>query len=149
MAPQMIPALNENGDLPVGIHVTDWPELGQRFGTGSAARVRALAKLRLLHQLASGTGKLSRFIVFGSFVSTTAEPRDVDVVLVMAADFRVESAPRESRTLFSHADADARYGASIFWLREGMLPAPLEAEFFETWQTKRDGTKRGIVEVQA
>lgn len=145
----MLPALNENGDLPVGIHITDWSELRQRFGTGSVTRVRALAKLRLLHQLSSGTGKLSRFIIFGSFLSATAEPRDVDVVLVMEEDFKVENAPRESRTLFSHADANARYGASIFWFREGMLPAALAEEFFETWQTKRDGMKRGIVEVKA
>ena len=145
----MLPPLNENGDLPVGIHLTDWSELGPRFGTGSATRARAFAKIRLLHQLASGTGKLSRFIIFGSFVSTTADPRDVDVVLVMDEDFKVEDAPRECRTLFSHADADARYGASIFWFREGMLPPPLAEEFFETWQTKRDGTERGIVEVKA
>jgi hypothetical protein len=57
----MLPALNENGDLPAGIHLTDWPELGQRFGIGSATRVRALARGLLLHQLASGTGKQSRF----------------------------------------------------------------------------------------
>ncbi len=144
----MLPALNENGDLPEGIHIADWADLAQLFGTGSETRQRALAKLRLLHQLASGTGKLLRFIVFGSFVSAATEPRDVDLVLVMNTDFKVEDAPRECRTLFSHADADARYGASIFWFREGMLPESLVDEFFETWQTKRSGTKRGIVEVK-
>lgn len=30
-------------------------------------------------------------------------------------EFRPEEAPRESRTLFSHADAEARFGASVFW----------------------------------
>lgn len=89
-----------------------------------------------------------RFIVFGSFVSLSPAPHDVDVLLVMAADFRLEDAPRESRTLFSHADADARFGASVFWLREGMLSDEMMGIFLETWQTKRDGTKRGIVEVK-
>jgi len=145
----MLSALNENGDLPEGIHVADWSEVARLFGAGSETRQRALTKLQLLHQMASGTGKLSRFIVFGSFVSATAEPRDVDLVLVMSADFKVEDAPRECRTLFSHSDADARYGASIFWYREGMLPESLVEEFFETWQTKRNGTKRGIVEVKS
>ena len=143
----MLPPLNENGDLPVGIHPTDWAQLGQQFGTGSDARVRALAKARLLYQLAERTGKMVRFLIFGSFVSAALEPRDVDIILVMAADFKLEEASRECQTLFSHADADARYGASIFWLREGMLPASLEQKFFDAWQTKRDGTKRGIVEV--
>ena len=144
----MLPALNEHGDLPFGIHLAIWAELEARFGTGSGARVRALAKLRLLYQLATRTGKLARFIIFGSFVSAAPEPRDVDVVLVMAADFTLEAAPRECQTLFSHSDADARFGASIFWLRQGMLPDSLLEEFFETWQTNRDGTKRGIVEVR-
>jgi hypothetical protein len=120
---------------------------GRRCATHQAAH-GALAKLKLLHRLAGRTGKLVRFIIFGSFVSAAPEPRDVDVVLVMAADFKIEDAPRECRTLFSHSDADARYAASIFWVREGMLPEPLREQFFEAWQTKKDGTKRGIVEVK-
>lgn len=145
----MLPALNEHADLPAGIHLADWAELEQCFGTGSDTRVRALAKLKLLHQLAERTGKLIRFVIFGSFVSAEPHPRDVDVALVMAADFKLEEAPRECQTLFAHADAEARYGASVFWLREGMLPDSLVQEFFETWQMKRDGTKRGIVEVRS
>jgi hypothetical protein len=65
----------------------------------------------------------------------------------MRADFKLEATSRECQTLFSHADA--RYGASVFWLRERMLPEPLVEDFFETWQTNRDGTKRGIVEVKS
>jgi hypothetical protein len=81
-------------------------------------------------------------------VSNAAGPRDVDVVLIMNADFRLEQASRESRTLFSHADTEARFGASVFWIREGMLDEGRMREFLETWQTKRDGTMRGIVEVK-
>ena len=40
--------------------------------------------------------------------STIEDPRDVDVVLVMSGKFQLEVAPREARTLFLHADADAR-----------------------------------------
>jgi len=102
-----------------------------------------------LHELASRTGKLARFLVFGSFVSTASNPRDIDVVLVMTADFKLEDAPRESRTLFSHSEADARFGASVFWLRDGMLSDEMMQMLLETWQTKRDGTKRGIVEIKS
>jgi len=66
---------------------------------------------------------------------------------LLGNDFKLEDAPRECRTLFSHADADARFGASIFWLREGMVPQEVLDVLFDTWQTKRDGAKRGIVEV--
>ena len=143
----MLPPLDASGDLPAGVHAAGWTEIGERFGKGSEARVRALAKLKHLHELAARTGMLKSFYVFGSFVSAAPEPRDVDVVLVMAGDFRMEACPRESRTLFSHADAEARYGASVFWLRQGMLPEAAMREFLHVWQTKRDGTVRGILEV--
>lgn len=63
--------------------------------------------------------------------------------------FRLEDAPRESRTLFSHPDAEARFGASVFWVRQGMLSDELMQEFLDTWQMKRDGSKRGLVEVES
>lgn len=145
----MLPPFNSAGDLPGGIHIADWTEIEQRFGHNPTGRVRAYARLRHLYELANRTGALLRFIVFGSFVSTAVAPRDIDVVLVMTEDFRLDDAPRESRTLFSHPDAEARYGASVFWVREGMLPEELMRNFLETWQTKRDGTKRGIVEIKS
>lgn len=104
-----------------------------------------MTKLKHIHKLAALTGKLSRLIVFGSFVSNVKTPRDIDVMLIMAPDFKLEDGPRESQTLFSHSDAEARFGASVFWLREGMLPDQLMADLLDTWQTKRDGAKRGIV----
>ena len=143
----MLPPFNSAGDLPEGIYPADWNEIETHFGKSSERRVAALARLRHLRELADRTGALVRFLIFGSFVSTAADPRDVDVVLVMTADFRMEDAPRESRTLFSHPDAEARFGASVFWVREGMLLEEQMRQFLETWQTKRDGTKRGIVEI--
>src|SRR5437667_2329201 len=105
----MLPPFNERGDLPPGIHAATWSELDERFRGQTESRERALAKLRHLHELASRTGKLVRFLVFGSFVSTAPNPRDLDVALVMAPDFRLEDVPRECQTLFFHADAHARY----------------------------------------
>lgn len=139
----MLPPLNEHGDLPPGVHIADWKEIEQHFGTGSEARVRAFATLKRLHELALRTSALSNFYVFGSFVSAAPEPRDVDVVLVMSRDFRLEDCPWESRALFSHAAAEARYGATVFWLREGAMPN----ELLRAWQLRRDGMLRGILEV--
>jgi len=144
----MLPPFNHAGYLPEGIYRAGWEEIEARFGKSSERRMRAFVKLLHLYELAERTDRLERFLVFGSFVSTIADPRDVDVVLVMTAGFRLEDAPRESRTLFSHADAEARFGASIFWVRDGMLGDDLMREFMQTWQTKRDGTKRGIVEIR-
>jgi hypothetical protein len=143
----VLPALDEKGDLPPGVHAAGWKEIEQRFGTGSRARVRAWLTLKQLHELALRTGSLRNFYVFGSFVSSMPDPRDVDVVLIMAEHFRLEDCPWESQALFSHAAAEKRYGATVFWLREGVLPGASMSEFLRIWQGKRDGTLRGILEV--
>jgi hypothetical protein len=113
----MLPAHTPTGDLPPGVYEASWHEFEARFGHGSQKRARGFATLRHLYELGDRTGRLRRFLVFGSFVSDAASLRDVDVVLVMDTDFKLEQASRESRTLFSHADAEARYGASVFWIR--------------------------------
>jgi hypothetical protein len=70
-----------------------------------------------------------------------------DVVLVMDDAFRLAECPVEARGLFNHAIAQARYGTSIFWIRPGLLINESPEEFIAAWQLKRDGSKRGIVEV--
>ncbi len=139
----MLPSLNSNGDLPPGIHRANWIEVERQFGSGTEARMKALATLKRVHELAARTRFLRSLYVFGSFVSDMPEPRDVDVVLLMDRNFRIEDCPLESRALFSHLQAQARYGASVFWFREGALPQ----EFMRAWQVKRDGSLRGILEV--
>jgi hypothetical protein len=87
-------------------------------------------------------------VVFGSFVSNTKDPNDVDVMLVMDDTFGPNRAPVESRGLFDHAVAQARYGASIFWIQPSIvLGGGSIDEFVAHWQLKRDGTVRGILEI--
>jgi hypothetical protein len=147
VASHVLPRFTKYGDLPPGVHVAGWREIEGRFGIQNPVRKRAAATLRLLHALARRTGCLSRFYVFGSFVSAIAEPRDVDVLLIMTRAFRVEDCAADCAPLFSHLQAQARYGASVFWLREGLLSASEMTGFLDAWQTKRGGAPRGIVEV--
>ena len=64
-----------------------------------------------------------------------------------SASAALRCCPREALTVFTHADAQARFGASVFWLREGMLDERAMRELFLVWQTKRDGSLRGLLEV--
>jgi hypothetical protein len=64
---------------------------------------------------------LQRFVIFGSYVTAKPNPNDVDVILIMDDAFRLENCPMESRGLFDHAVAQARFGASIFWMRPALL----------------------------
>lgn len=144
---EVLPPLNDDGDLPPGLHLAGWSEIEARFGRGTAARRRAFSTLKRLHDLASRTGSLRKFYVFGSFVSAATDPRDVDVFLVMTADFRVEDGPSPSEALFSHANAQSQYGASIFWLRERTVSPDTLRELRDAWQIKRNGALRGILEI--
>jgi Family of unknown function (DUF6932) len=91
-------------------------EVLARFGSGSDARREATVVLQRIHQLAAATGKLRRFVIFGSYVTVKAEPRDVDVVLVMTDDFSLDACDEQTRVLFDHQRAEDEIGASIFWL---------------------------------
>lgn len=142
-----LPKFNEVGDLPAGVYRATLKEVLERFG--SARGQRGLCTQRLLHiyTLARRTGHLQRFVVFGSYVTAKLDPNDVDVVLVMDDAFRLEECSIEARGLFDHAVAQARYGASIFWIRPGLLMEESIEDFIAYWQLKRDGSQRGIVEV--
>ena len=142
-----LPEFNEFGDLPEGIHRASLAEIVARFGSGTAQRRVVTERLQRVYQLAAATSHLDRVVVFGSYVSDVDEPNDIDVVLVMRSDFRSEDCPAESAVLFDHARANDEMGASIFWVRPDMLLGePLE-QFLAFWQTKRDGRRRGIVEI--
>lgn len=100
-----------------------------------------------IYRLANATGYLSRFILFGSFVTSKADPNDVDILLVMRDDFVLSACSGETRKLFYHEEADAEFGASVFWIRPSMVVLDTLEEFISHWQTKRDLGRRGIVEV--
>ena len=53
----------------------------------------------------------------------------------------------ETRVLFDHAAAQAHFGASVFWLRRIATPGG-EEQAIADWQIKRDGTRRGIIELE-
>ena len=83
---------------------------------------------------------------FGSFVTSTSEPNDVDVFLIMANAFDASQLRAEAQLLFDHGAAQAHFGASVFWLRR-LAAWPDEQTAVEFWQVKRGGGHRGIVEV--
>ena len=110
-----IPPFDASGDLPEGIHFTTQEEITARFGAGTPQRHRVTANLlRVLH-LAENTGKLERFLVYGSYITAKLAPNDVDVFLVMAADFDSADYAGETGALFDHQEADRVFGASVFF----------------------------------
>jgi hypothetical protein len=141
-----LPAFNEEGDLPPGVFRATLADVLGRFGQGSVQRRAVADRLNRLYQLVALTRQLARFVVFGSFITAKADPGDVDVILLMEDTFDLASVTGESALVFEHMEADAHFGASVFWTRRsGALGG--EQAMVEYWQVRREGGRRGIVEI--
>jgi predicted nucleotidyltransferase len=144
--PATFPAFNEEGDLPPGVYRATLADVLERFGQGSVQRRAVADRLSRIYQLVASTGQLARFVVFGSFVTAKTEPNDVDILLLMEDTFDLASVTGEAALVFQHMEADAHFGASVFWSkRSGAIGG--EQAMIEYWQTRREGGRRGIVEI--
>ncbi len=117
------PDFDDGGDLPVGIHQATLGEVLKHFGIGSLQRRIVAQRLVRIYDLASGTGYLARFIIFGSFVTSKPDPNDVDIFLLMEDSFAPQRVSGEAGTIFDHLAAQEYEGASVFWLKKSGLSA--------------------------
>jgi len=143
-----LPDFDENGDLPPGVWLATLPEVLARFGRGSPQRLLVARRLERIFNLAHRTGKMARFLAFGSFVTAKPDPADVDIFMIKDDTFEVGSVVGEAAVLFDHMSAQNYEGASIFWIRRAAALGGEETAMAH-WQIKRDGTRRGIIEVIA
>lgn len=143
-----LPNLNDAGELPIGVHQATINEVIAQFGGGTLQREVVTARLQRIYQIAEDTGNLQQLIIFGSYITAKPEPNDVDVVIVFNDDFDLTVCGEEVKTLLDHQQAQSEFGASIFWIRPSLLLLETLDEFVESWQVKRDGTRRGIIEVK-
>ena len=140
------PEFDQNGDLSVGIHQATLAEVLTHFATGTVQRRLVGQRLERMYKLAISTGQLARFVVFGSFVTAKPDPGDVDIFMIMEESFDSNQVRGEAALIFDHLAAQNVEGASVFWIRR-LAALGGEQEALEHWQTKRDNTRRGIVEV--
>ena len=143
-----LPNLNHAGELPIGIYQATIDEVIAQFGSGTLQREIVTARLQRIYQIVNDTGNLQRLIIFGSYVTAKPEPNDVDVVIIFNDDFNLTVCSDEAKRLLNHQQAENEFGASIFWIRPSLLLFETLDEFIESWQVKRDGTRRGIIEVR-
>ncbi len=140
------PEFDNNGDLPEGIYQATLTEVLQYFGTGTVRRRMVGQRLERIYKLASSTGHVVRFVVFGSFVTAKPNPGDVDIFMLMEDSFDSSGVRGEAAAVFDHLAVQNVEGASVFWIRQQAAIGG-EQEVVEYWQIKRDKSRRGIVEV--
>lgn len=94
-----IPALNEDGFLPKGIHDCTLAEIRERFGQfqGTDQRCRLMERLEVFIHECRTTGFVRSIILDGSFVTDVDAPNDIDLLLVLSEthDFNAELRPFE------------------------------------------------------
>ncbi len=142
-----LPAFDDRGDLPVGVHHATFAEIVARFGAGTPQRELVTRRLVHIYELAQRTGKLLRFVIFGSYVTAKLEPNDVDVILLMRDDFRLSESDADTSPLFHHLQAQEKLGASVFWSSPSNILLETVDQFIAGWQIQRDQSRHGIVEV--
>ena len=142
----MLPEFNQEGNLPVGLHQATEAEVLSRFASGSARRKWLGERLHDLLEIAKFTGKLERAFLWGNFVTSKESPNDLDVLLVMAADFALEHLREDCRVLFNYAQARIRFNADVFWAKVSIGQETLNL-WLDTYQVGKDLRRRGIVEV--
>ena len=143
----MLPEFTSEGDLPVGVHVTDWQEFRDRFGTATPRRVWLFGRLQTLVALAAKTGNLRRVFVWGSFVTTKPSPKDLDILLIVDEAFEVERIDSLAQAVFDSTRAKLLFEADVFWARASIGEEILQT-WLETYQISRSFRKRGIVELE-
>jgi predicted nucleotidyltransferase len=142
-----IPEFDSGGDLPIGVHRATFQEVIDRFGQGTPQRQRVTDNFRRVYELARATGKLERFVIFGSYVTAKPDPNDIDIIMVMQNDFNVLDYDEQTQWLYDHLRAQREFGASVFSVRPSTVLLETVDEFIAYWQIKRDKSKRGIIEV--
>ncbi len=142
-----LPPFDSRGDLPAGVHQATLNEVLARFGHATPQRQIVTARLLRIYEIARQTGKLARFVIFGSYVTTKPDPNDVDIILMMRDDFREGDYSEDVLPVFNHLRVQRELGASVFWTRPGAVLLETVDEFIAHWQVKRDRSRRGIVEV--
>ena len=79
-----LPELTPNGTLPPGLHAATLAEIVERYGAGSEARERCAQLLTRIVEAAKAYPTIKRVLVWGSFVTSKAEPNDLDYSIVVA-----------------------------------------------------------------
>lgn len=140
-----IPAFRDDGYLPNGLHVADEEEIGSRFAQPTERRQYLMGRVRRWISLAQSTGAY-RLLIDGSFVTTKAEPGDVDAVVWLPDDFQEKlTAGRPDAAVLQRMlrtrEPEALFAAYSHDTWRGWV------EFFGRTR-EPDGRMKGIIEVK-
>jgi len=142
-----LPEFTEEGHLPPGIHAAPLAEVLARFGVGSEARERQAELLRLVLETATAYPTIKRVLAWGSFVTQTPEPGDLDYSIVVAVHHRDALIAKPHLRFFSPLEARQHYGVDRGYLEIADYPLELYVELLDFLCHTRSLRPCGIVEI--
>jgi uncharacterized protein DUF6932 len=146
----VLPEFDIDGDLPPGIHHATFDELERRLSRFviSDRRINLFTSLKQLMAMARGSGIVHRLVIGGSFVTSKAEPNDIDIVIVLSNDLEFDALTPSQYAVTDRSALRSvlKTGAlDVTTVRSGTSQMDLVLEFF---QCKRDNKQVGVVEVK-
>src|SRR5829696_1938855 len=142
-----IPAFNENGLLPKGVHVCTMREAEERFGhfQGNDRRVLLCSRFKEFIDNVRRVQIVAAIVLNGSFVTATAAPNDIDLIVVVRRehDFERDLTVAEYGIL-SKVRVHRFYGFDILVAQEGTVRLEKYIEFFQQVRLE-PGKEKGIV----
>lgn len=119
-----IPPVDDDGFLPAGIHDCSLEEIGDRFGSFQRTdrRQRLFENLQAYVRELEGAAIGASLIISGSFVTAKPDPGDIDLVLVLPANFVLDQErPPFQYNVMSQRITRRGYGFDVVVAREGSL----------------------------
>ena len=117
-----IPALNEDGFLPPGVHDCTLDEIRSRFGAFQSIdrRPKLFATLLAFVAEARASGVVVALVINGSFTTSKPDPNDIDLVVVLGGEGRfVADMPPSQYNVISKRRVLRRHGFDILLARQG------------------------------
>lgn len=145
-----IPAFNDHGLLPDGIHDATIEEIKSRFGTFQKSDRRPKLWNRLIEYLSQARNYtyIEVILLDGSFVTEAAEPNDINLVVIMSRehDFTAEL-PVGFYNLLSQNRVRRWFGFDIVVVKNGTQSMNEASEFFQQVR-HHPGLRKGIVRLK-
>ena len=146
----MIPALDENGLLPVGVYDCTMEEIERVFGRfqSSDQRPRLFQRLSDYAKTLREHVPMARcLIVDGSFVTAKETPGDIDLVVILNAAFTLN----QPMTMSAYNALDKNrvkrvFPFDIFFASEGTALADKRIEDFQKLKERND-LRKGVLRV--
>ena len=103
-------------------------------------------RFQMVFNLLHETGKVKHVYLFGSFPAEAPSPNDVDLFVVMEADFTTRDLREGLAAVFTHHVCRMRYNADVFWVTEAVGEEQIKVAL-EVFSRDRAHEPQAILEV--